>query len=325
MYSERIKKIITKAGRDWFILIIALLLAAFMWTVQNFSKGYSKYFSYKVSVKTFMPGRSQIATSNNVMVLRGKSSGYYIMRKSYTNELDQIEISVDPKLLHKSKSDNNSNDFYLLSEDIMEQVQNALGSDLQLEWFASDTLFFNFPLKYNKKVPIIMRSVLKYRSQYMLVGDLEIEPDSVVIFGENEVIEGVNSVYTKVIEEDDINSSFEGITPIVPFKNIEVSQKDISYKGKVVRYVENTIKLPVTVVNVPQKVNVIVVPREVMLRYRINIDNKNHYNINDFKISVNYKDIMNSSINKAMLGLTLCPNEVIGYSIEPKVAEFIMN
>ena len=69
MYAGKIKIILKKAGKDWSIMIISLLLATFMWCVQTFAKGYSTYFSYKVTLKTYMPGRTQKAVSKYVMVV----------------------------------------------------------------------------------------------------------------------------------------------------------------------------------------------------------------------------------------------------------------
>jgi hypothetical protein len=322
MRVERVKRLLKKAGHDWIILIVALLLASFMWTIQNFSKSYSKYFSYKVILKSFIPGRSQKAVSENVMVIRGKSSGYYILRKKYTKRLDQIEISVDPKLLNQTKQ---ADKFFVINENIMEQVQNALGDDLQLEWFASDTLFFVFPSQYNKKIPIIPRTVLKYSPQFMPVTPLIINPDSIVIYGEKGIISGVNSVSTNVIEMKSINNSFQGIVSLMPIKNVEFSQKEVSYSQKVIRYVENTITIPISVVNFPIDVNVIMIPREVTLRYRVDISNKKRYSISDFKIVADYDELELPHGNKLLLRLVKYPNEIKEYNIEPKFSEFIIN
>lgn len=323
MYATKIKTIIKKAGKDWSIMIISLLLAAFMWGVQNFAKGYSTYFSYKVTVKTYMPGRSQRAVSKDVMVVRGKSSGYYILQKRYTNKSDEIEISLDPKMLKQLAG--GKDEFFVRCDNITDKVQDVLGNDFQIEWFASDTLRFVFPKQYNKIVPVAINSSLQFRSQYMQLGKLTVNPDSVIVFGEKSAISAIDSVYTELIEGSDIVEPRQGIVSLVPIKNVSFSQTDIAYSIIAVRYVESTLQLPVHIVNIPDNTKVVPIPHNVTIRYRVRSGNKKIYSPSDFKIILDYNNIIGLSRNITKPLLVKAPKEIIWFDIDPKFIEYIIN
>jgi YbbR domain-containing protein len=323
MYAGKIKIILKKAGKDWSIMIISLLLATFMWCVQNFAKGYSTYFSYKVTLKTYMPGRTQKAVSKDVMVVRGKSSGYYILQKRYTNKSDEIEISLDPKMIKMMSG--SPNEFYVRCDNIKDKIQEVLGNDFQIEWFTSDTLRFLFPRQYNKKVPVAVNSSLRFRSQYMQLGKLTVNPDSVVVFGEKSVIDTVDSVYTELIEGSDIVAPKQGIVSLVPIKNISFSQTDIAYSFVAVRYVESTMMVHVNVINIPEKTKVVPIPHNVTLRYRVPSVDKKSYSQSDFKVILNYEELVGLNQNVTKPHLVKSPKGVIWFDIEPKFIEYIIN
>jgi YbbR domain-containing protein len=323
MYADKIKTIIKKAGKDWSIMIISLLLATFMWCVQNFAKGYSTYFSYKVTVKTYMPGRTQKAVSKDVMVVRGKSSGYYILQKRYTNKSDEIEISLDPKMMKPMPGI--TDEFYVRCDNITDKVQEVLGNDFQVEWFTSDTLRFVLPKQYNKKVPVAVNSSLQFRSQYMQLGALSVNPDSVVVFGEKSTIGTIDSVYTELIEGNDITEPRQGIVSLVPVKNVSFSQTDIAYSFIAVRYVESTIMVQVHIIDVPENTKAVPIPHNVKIRYRVQSENKKIYSQSDFKVILNYKELIGSKRNVTKPRLVKVPKGVIWFDIDPKFIEFIIN
>ena len=73
---DKIKKFFSGKGGDMIIFIISLLLAFFMWGIQKLSQDYSSYFNYYILINTNMPGYSESSTSNDVLVERGRASGF---------------------------------------------------------------------------------------------------------------------------------------------------------------------------------------------------------------------------------------------------------
>ena len=148
---DKINKFVSGNVGDMIIFIISLLFAFFMWEIQKLSQDYSSYFNYYILINTNIPGYSQNSTSDDVLVVRGRASGFYILKQNYTSINNKIiELDIDPRLVHKINSFPDK--FYINSQDIKNRVQEYIGDDLQLEGFITDTLFFRLNEQMFKKV-----------------------------------------------------------------------------------------------------------------------------------------------------------------------------
>lgn len=319
MFAERIKESLKRAGRNWSVLIYSLLLAVIMWVTLNFSKDYSSTFSYNLTINTAIPGRAREASAKSALRIKGTASGYYIIQKTYTGAFDNLSISVNPRwLVHKD-----GDEYALPGPAIKSLVQEALGEQVQIEWIASDSLFFELPEQTNRKVPVAPFASLKFRSQYMQAGPLEIAPDSVLVYGPTEILEGIDSLYTLSIDLNDICEEQQGIIPLARIKNVTFSQDEVSYSFNVCRYVEKRIQLPVSVSNVPANLKVMVIPRKVELSYRVPIPGKADFSPADFKAEIDLSNMEEMTTNVARVTLARAPKEVIWYEFNHRFVEFV--
>ena len=169
-------------GRNWLILAVSLLLAFFMWSVMKLSRNYSSYIRYHVEVTSNIPGRTNCAVSVEELVIGAKSNGFDILHNTRNSGKNILHLTeVDPKFFHKVSSEGDQ--FYLLPDDIRQAVQDALGNEIKVESFATDTLYFVFPVQSYKKVPVQVQSVITCQDQYMPMSPMLIRPDSILIYG----------------------------------------------------------------------------------------------------------------------------------------------
>ncbi|MEG2779970.1 MAG: hypothetical protein RR919_04030 [Bacteroidales bacterium] len=315
-------KLFLKGGRDGMILIFSLLLAFFMWSIQKLSQDYSTYIKYKISITTSLEGRVQRAVSNDLLVVRGESSGFYILQQLYGGDEDILEINVEPKQLKATYS--NPDKFYIRSSDIKTKIQEVLGSDLQVESFTTDTLYFNLPKQSYKKVPVATKSRIKYKSQYMPFGPIIIKPDSVLIYGQTLLLNSVDSVFTTIIKEDNVKTPINGLIPIEHINGIKLSVNNVYYSQEVGRYVENIVNVKVGVLNPPIGKNVAIIPQEVKLKFRTPFYAKQGYIASDFLVMLNYNDV-ESKGNIMHPVLRKAPKDAYFIQMEPKFVECIVN
>ena len=130
------------------------------------TKRYSAVLNYKVVVESNITGHSRTAVSENALVIRGQSTGFFIFqqRSGESSGKNNIILSLDSKKLKPYNSVENL--FYLIASDIEEPVQEFLGSDFKLEGLSSDTLIFHFPKQANKKVPVVVKQNITFAQQY---------------------------------------------------------------------------------------------------------------------------------------------------------------
>lgn len=309
-------------GGDWIILVFSLLLAFFLWSILKLSGEYSAYFSYRLVVKTNLEGRTEQADSQEPIVLRGKSSGFYILQQRYSREAKPIYLTLDSRML--SADPEVADRFFLLPAHVRHLVQEALGDDIQLDNITTDTAYFAFPLESYKKVPVAVRSQITYKAQYMPFGPVTVKPDSVILYGRTALLETIDSVYTAPVRANRTETTLQGVVPLLPIEGIRFSVREVFYSQEIGRYFERSVKVPVTAVNVPEGMAVILLPSEVEIYYRAGFRTRRQFAPSDFQVTVDGSEAeagqlrMRPEIRKA-------PSEILSLRVEPHFIECFIN
>ena len=323
MLSERLNSLFAKRGGNLLSLLFSLLLAFFMWGMHSFSQTYSTFFSYKVKVESNIAGRAKSSESYNSVVLRGKSTGFYILqqRLSQKAHFGTIHLSVDSKQL-KALQDR-ADFFYLRVEDVKDKIQESLGNDFELESFSTDTLYFQFPRQANRKVPVMARENVTFESQYTASGRMQLRPDSVVVYGDEAVVQKVDAVYTNVVAKRNADSPLQGMVGLQSVPGVRYSVDQVYYSLPVGRYFENTIETEINVVNAPSGAKVMVIPQRVTVSYKMLFENKKEADASDFQVVIDYNKIGESNVVKPYL--VKRPANIFAVKIEPLFVECVVN
>ncbi len=308
-------------GRNWIILVFSLLLAFFMWSIMKLSASYSSYVRYRIEVTTEIPGRKHSAQSEDMLVIGAKSTGFNIIQNLQGKESITLLIEdVDHKHFHKCSQDGDM--YYLLPDNIRQKIQDALGADIKVESLATDTLLFNFPQQLGKRVPVVPKSIITYGKQYMPYSQLLLRPDSVFIYGDAYLISGIDEVSTKAIRSNGSTGSISDIVELNPIQGVRFSEAEVFYSQEIGRYVESTVKVPVTIVDAPSYANVAIIPQEVTIRYRQQFGSAVSLSLQDFAVGVEYDQIMLKDVVKPVA--IRMPEGILEYEIEPKFVECVL-
>ena len=308
-------------GRNWIILVFSLLLAFFMWSIMKLSANYSSYVRYRIEASTNIPGRSNTAVSTDVLVIGAKSTGFHIIQNLQGAQGNALLLDeIDGKHFHKYREDGDL--FYLLSGNIRQKIQDALGADVKVESLATDTLFFEFPVQGNRKVAVVASSAIKYGKQFMPYSEIILKPDSVLIYGDEAVISNIHHVTTQAIKSNDTQHSLSGVVKLNPLKGVRFSQEEIFYSQEVGRFVEHTVNVPVTIGNAPSYANVAIVPQEVTIKYRQPFVGASAYSQQDFSVVVEYDEILRKDVVKP--NVARMPEGILTIDMEPKFVECVL-
>lgn len=306
-------------GRNWLILVFSLLLAFFMWSVMKLSRNYSSYMRFRVEVTTNIEGRRGGAVAEDVLVIGAKSTGFTILQNK-NNDLTTLFLEgVDAKLFHKCGTEDK---YALLPEDVRQLVQDVLGKDIKVESFATDTLLFRFPVQTNRKVPVRVQSMISYKEQYMPYASIVVRPDSLLVYGDEEIIGKIEEVSTRMIKVKDVSGSVTGVTQIIPVAGVRFSHEEVFYTQEVGRYVEQKVKVPVRITDMPSYANVAIVPQEVELRLRQPFGAAAKFDIADFEVAVDYNEILVKDAVKPQI--VKKPEGILSVVMDPVFVEFVL-
>ena len=157
----------------------------------------------------------------------------------------------------------------------------------------------------------------------MPLGKIELRPDSVDIYGDARLLETVDSVMTETISASGVNGPIQGICTLVPIRRVQYSEDNIYYSLNVVRYIEESLDIPVRTTGVPDGKELFVLPSTVRLTFR-RVFSSTQYSPDDFVLAVDYDDFINTIDSELIPRLTACPDGVISWEISPRYVDCIL-
>lgn len=307
-----------KDGKEWLLLLLSLLLAFIIWLLHSLSLEYSVFFEYNVQLTSSLEGRSRSSVSEDVLIVRGRSEGYYILRQRI-GRCKTVRVTAPATVLvHKAEDM-----FAVGCESIKSNVVEALGGNVNLEFIVTDSLDFVFPRITSKRVPVAPRSSISFRGQYMPLGRIELRPDSVDIYGDARLLETVDSVMTETIFASGVDGPIQGMCSLVPVRRLEFSEDNIYYSLNVIRYIEESMEVPVKPSGVPEGKDLIVLPSTVKLTFR-RVFSSTQYSPDDFELTVRYKDFINTIDQELIPELVSYPPGVVHWEISPRYVDCIL-
>lgn len=302
-------------------MLFSLLLALSIWTIHNLSLKYTTYLQSEVNVNTNLEGRVMNAVSEDALILKARASGYSLMVHSLSG---MFFMDLEPKYFHQASPESDTFVVYISEiKDILEK--QLLEEDItSIEDFTTEKMRFVFPRILTKKVPVIAQTQIDYASQYMPISEISLNPDSLLIYGEEKDFYRVNAVYTDMISKRDIKRNFQGVAHIIPIENINISQTQVYYKQEVGRYIEQTIDIPLEVINAPKDRDILPLTSRITVKFRQLLSSHREVSESDFRCVVDYNELENSINLQVVPKLLKHPNGIYSVSYNPPYVECIV-
>lgn len=316
---NRLLKSLGISGRDWAVLLLALLLAFSIWLIHNLSLKYNDFLSVPVVARANIEGHSDVSSNHCNITARCRTTGYHAIRHDMLLARRIRAVDFRPEVMKHQKGDV----YYVTASDLQEYSHVIFGDDVTVEYFETDTLFFTFPAVDHKKVPVHPAYSVSYREQYTNVGDLKVEPDSVTLYGELSLLENIDQVMTKPLKKSDLSSDIQGMLGLEPVRNIRFSTDQVRYSLEVSRYVEILTDVKIEARNVPTDKEMVIIPSSVQAVLKCFFPLKGDP-ATSMRLYVDYEDFFKTVSGKCPVRNAVLPEGVISYKVEPFYVECIV-
>lgn len=170
------------------------------------------------------------------------------------------------------------------------------GDNVELINISPDTLIFKYDVNLVKKVPIILDTEISFASGFDLTGDYNLTPDSLEVVGPEIIASKITSVQTETLKMNDVKSNISRKVKLkLPEDNTDLkfSITETQVSATVEKYTEGTLKIPVTVTNVPKNATINYFPKEVVVVYYTSLRNFKNVTANDFVVECDFSAITN--------------------------------
>ncbi|WP_157208741.1 CdaR family protein [Mariniflexile maritimum] len=298
------------------VFILFLLLSFIILLFTKLSKSYTKTIAFNIE-KVNVPQEDVILNDSTALYITLKTSGF----KWLTYYFSKPKIKID-----FSKDVHNQDSVFIWNKSMAFLENTQFGSQVQLLNITPETLVFRYGINMVKKVPVVLHSDIKFSAGYDVSKPFVLQPDSVVVVGPKNRVSSINSVVTQYLALSNIRTNIsETVKLKLPKKNKDLtfSNTEVVLKAVVEKFTEGTLKIPVSIINVPETITLKYFPKEVNVSYYVSLDDYKTISPTDFKVVCDFgKVIGNQSV--LVPELVKVPKNVKNATISQKRIEFII-
>jgi hypothetical protein len=299
------------------IFLLFLVLSFVVLMVLKLSTTYTNTISFKIH-KTNVPESFLVLNdSTHTLKITLRTSGFNLLK--YYFKKPNIDINFNENI-------EQSDDYYIWNKHQgFSDLNLQFSKDIEIISVIPDTLKFRFDINAVKKVPVKLNSKLAFSIGFDLLDSIKIVPDSIKVIGPEVLVSEISFIETDTFRLKDIKSNID--TPVLlnlpKDGNLSFSENTVRIKAEVDKFTEGHLKIPVTVINIPDSLKIKYFPKKLYVTYYTSLSNYNTISANDFTITCDF-----SSIEKASEYLTpkivQQPKAVRNLKLSQEQIEFII-
>jgi len=301
------------------IFLLFLLCSGLAWFINNLSESYtSNAVFHLVYVNTPDSLLLDNASKKEVHV-KLKAVGFQFFRFNFKPKSVKIDLS---------QTEVSSSKFYIPQGVYRRQIEKQLSGGMTLLEMDRDTLFFKFLKLSSKKVPVRPQLKLDLVQNYLLDGELLIDPDTIIIKGPLEEIDTIQWVASSKLDLKDVTEDFSSRAEILKpgaLQHTTFSSRNVSIQGKVARFSEKVFQIPIAVVNLPLGTNIRMFPDSASVLCKAKIKELRDLEESNFQIVADYGLVGDSNTRTLSLELIKKPQHIHSADLLQNEVEFILN
>ncbi len=293
-----------------------LIASLLFWLLMNLSKEYVTDINLDVSYQNIEQDKLILNEPPKEIALSVKANGFKLIGTSFVHK----PIIIDLKNLTR-KTDST---YYLLSKNLMTDIQNQLKSGLTLNKVNVDSIFFNINKLHSKKVPVQPNISISYKKGFDLASSIKLVPDSIVISGAKKLLDTIIKVKTEEMEFTNISNNVSTKISILIPERIKTKFRKASLEFKVDKFTEGIMEVPVSIINLPEKNSVNIYPKTVSIIYKVGLKDFNKIDANFFEVYCDYNQSIKNNLTYLVPKLKAKADITSSIRIVPNKIDFLI-
>ena len=302
--------------RKFNVFVFFVLLALIYSMTSKLTSNYTKTIVFVVKPVDVPSDQVVLDQSIDSIGLELEAYGYNLAK--YYIDQPIIEISLND--LNKVKSK-----YQWTKQRNFSDLQSKFNKSIRLVSSSVDQIDFTIEQYESKKVPVELKLELDYKSGFDSFNEYKLSKDSIMITGPNSLIDTINMIQTHKLVLNQIDSEINAKIRIKPPENSNITHSDteLDFQLKVEKFTEESIKVPVTIVNIDENMKINYYPKIVSVLYRVSIREYKSVNPMDFRVECDLNTI-NRDNSVLISSITKKPSNVRKCRIENNQIQYVI-
>lgn len=264
------------------VFLLFVVLAILFSVLSKLSNTYTRTFKFTIVPVNLPDDHVIVSDSMAYMDITLTTHGFKHAKYYLTNPKIELDFS---------SLDKNNIYYSWIELKGMSNIRKQFDADVNVDNINPDTLLLRYDKNFAKTVPIRLNSNITYATGFDLTEPFELEPDSVKIIGPKVVIDSINEFETNDLALEHVNFNInEKVGLKTPFKDDEVklSTQSVIVSGNVEKFTEGEVVVPISVVNIPEGVNVNFYPKATSVIFYTSLNNYKNITTSSFIVECDY-------------------------------------
>ncbi|MDR2956376.1 MAG: YbbR-like domain-containing protein [Prevotella sp.] len=294
-----------------------VLLASIFWMMQIWRQKFDA--TYVIPIK-YVNVPENIAFESDLpenIEVRIRDDGSTLINYYLTKRKDSLEINIKDALKEDKEK-------MIQGANLKKLIQDKFSSSTELLGYNPSYINYKYSALHEKKLPVIYDGYVRLASGYLLDGELTISPDSVMAYGTKAALDTLRYAHTVDDSLNNITSARKVRIAMQPKKGIKYFPGSIELNIPVDEFTQKDVEVPVTCINLPENLNIKLFPSSVKIPFFVGLRRYDDIDATDFKVIVNYNDIITSKETYLPVIIAEIPDYVQPKLPIPTEVEFVL-
>jgi hypothetical protein len=323
-FIENLKVEFQKIDRRIVIFTIFIAISSLLWLMNSLSKDYITDIDCPIEFYNYPDSYVMVDDIPGSVKLQVSGRGFTLLK--YTIGSIALPFNIDLQSYFSTNEDNPQNiefQYYVSSK--KEAMERFLNDEIKVLDVNPQILKLKFDKLHEKTVKVTPTLELKYKAQYRQKEEPNTKPDSVIVKGPESVLDTITTIYTDPILGDDIHSNQSFKVKLKSPDQCNLSARQVNVNIAVEQYTENTIEVPIRIINKPDSVSLSIFPDKIRITYLVSFQNFQIVKASDFQPAIDYRQISAQNDPQELnVNLLYVPEEVQVTRYWPQKSRFII-
>lgn len=306
--------------RKLWVFFNCLLLSSVLWILTTMNQLHTDIVQFPVEYVGIPANMIPINKLPENIQIKIQASGYRLMmnrlQKTWAGKTLIINLGIDI-------TSTNKNLLAISLQSKRHEISEQLGKQVTVLSIEPDSLRMQFDLKATRKVPVAVKTELKFAKGYGQSGPMKIQPDSITIVGKDEEINQTDSVFTFTLSESQVNKSIHRVIGIDLPGSIQSKQTEVTVNIPVEQVSEKQLTCSIEIIQTNTSPKIQLLQSQVTLKIKVPNSLYHQISANDFKLGV-YSQDASPTLSKLIVRVLHKPSNVEILDIDPPAVEYLM-
>jgi hypothetical protein len=317
------EKGVFRIDRDAGIFSFFLLLSFALWYLNSLGKDVDYAIKYPVEYENLPEGKVLTEDMPAKLELYLKGPGYSVLKLKLAGNHAPVVLDVST-INYRRVPGSRTLNYFIITSGLIPELKNQLRADCEITSVKPDTLFFSFDRIITKKVRVVPDVEVITDRQYLVKGNIIVKPDTISISGPKRILDTISIIKTKHRKLKGVNETITKSFSLAASKEYRTSDKKVVLTIPVEQFTEAEIRVPVTVLNSPDSINIKIFPDAVTVKCLVAVSDYKKIEGIPFEVILDLSKVDLNSSEKIPVGFRNIPPFVSSLRVTPAKVDFLI-